>query len=204
MQWKQSEIHCIIHIWWQYQLLSGKKSTCQYRRNRRCSFNPWVGKTPCRRKWQPTPVFWPGKSHGQRILVGYRPWGLKRVGHNLATNQQWKHMEHFICMYLKHLIKDPLKLQYFGHLMQRVDSLENTLDAGRDWGEEEKGMTEDEMAGWHHWLDGRWVWVNSGSWWWIGRPGVLRFMGSQRVRHDWATELNWTEVSGIVVRAGYI
>ena len=43
-----------------------------------------------------------------------------------------------------------LKLQYFGHLMQRVDSLEKTLDAGRDWGQEEKGMTEDEMAGWHH------------------------------------------------------
>ena len=41
------------------------------------------------------------------------------------------------------------KLQYFGHLMQRVDSLENT-DAGRDWGQEEKGTTEDEMAGWHH------------------------------------------------------
>ena len=40
-----------------------------------------------------------------------------------------------------------------------------------------------------------WVWVNSGSWWWTGRPGVLRFMGSQRVRLDWATELNWTEWS---------
>ena len=47
-----------------------------------------------------------------------------------------------------------LKLQYFGHLMQRVDSLEKT-DAGRDWGQEEKGMTENEMAGWHHRLDGR-------------------------------------------------
>ena len=42
-----------------------------------------------------------------------------------------------------------LKLQYFGHLMQGVDSLEKT-DAGRDWGQEEKGTTEDEMAGWHH------------------------------------------------------
>ena len=41
------------------------------------------------------------------------------------------------------------KLQYFGHLMRRVDSLEKT-DAGRDWGQEEKGTTEDEMAGWHH------------------------------------------------------
>ena len=47
-----------------------------------------------------------------------------------------------------------LKFQYFGHLMQRVDSLEKT-DAGRDWGQEEKEMTEDEMAGWHHRLDGR-------------------------------------------------
>ena len=47
-----------------------------------------------------------------------------------------------------------LKLQYFGHLMRRVDSLEKT-DAGRDWGQEEKGMTEGEMAGWHHRLDGR-------------------------------------------------
>ena len=47
-----------------------------------------------------------------------------------------------------------LKLQYFGHLMRRADSLEKT-DAARDWGQEEKGMTEDEMAGWHHRLDGR-------------------------------------------------
>ena len=47
-----------------------------------------------------------------------------------------------------------LKLQYFGHLMWRVDSLEKT-DAGRDWGQGEKGTPEDEMAGWHHWLDGR-------------------------------------------------
>ena len=46
-----------------------------------------------------------------------------------------------------------LKLQYFGHLMRRVDSLEKT-DAGRDWGQEKKGTTEDEMAGWHHRLDG--------------------------------------------------
>ena len=46
------------------------------------------------------------------------------------------------------------KLQYFGHLMRRVDSLEKR-DAGRDWGQEEKGTTEDEMAGWYHRFDGR-------------------------------------------------
>ena len=63
-------------------------------------------------------------------------------------------------------------------------------DGGRDWGQEEKGMIEDEMAGWHHWLDGHesgWT----GSWWWTGRPGMLQFMRSQRVGHDWVTELNW-------------
>ena len=68
-------------------------------------------------------------------------------------------------------------------------------DAGRDWGQEEKGMREDEMA----WMASStwctWVWVNSRSWWWTGRPGMLQFMGSQRVGHDWATELNWTELS---------
>jgi len=59
-------------------------------------------------------------------------------------------------------------------------------DAGKDWGQEEKGTTEDEMVGWHHRLNGY------ESWWWTGRPGVLWFMGSQRVGHNWATELNWT------------
>ena len=66
-------------------------------------------------------------------------------------------------------------------------------DAGKDWRREEKGTTEDEMVGWHHQRNGHWVWVGSGSWWWTGRPGTLQFMGLQRVRHDWVTELNWTE-----------
>ena len=48
-----------------------------------------------------------------------------------------------------------VKLQYFDHLMQIVNSLEKLSDAGRDWGQEEKGTTEDEMAGWHHRLNGR-------------------------------------------------
>jgi len=71
-------------------------------------------------------------------------------------------------------------------------------DAGQDCGQEEKGTTEDEMVGCHHQLDWlTWVWVDSGSWWWTGRPGVLRFMGLQRVWHDWATALNWTEAPPI-------
>ena len=55
----------------------GKEPTCQSRRHNRHRFNPWVGKIPWRRKWQPTPVFLPGKSHGQRSLVAYNPWGHK-------------------------------------------------------------------------------------------------------------------------------
>ena len=54
---------------------------------------------------------------------------------------------------------------------------------------------EGDDRGWDGWMSSltrwTWVWVNSGSWWWTGRPGVLRFMGSQRVRHDWATDLIW-------------
>ena len=67
-------------------------------------------------------------------------------------------------------------------------------DAGKDW-RWEKGMTEDEMVGWHHRLEAHeFGWtpgVDDGT----GRPGVLRFMGWQRVRHDWVTELNWTLTS---------
>ena len=64
-------------------------------------------------------------------------------------------------------------------------------DAGKDRGQEEKGMAEDEMVGWHQWTQWTWVWASSRSWWWTGKPGVLQSIGSQRVRHDWATELNW-------------
>ena len=83
-----------------------------------------------------------------------------------------------------------LKLQYFGHLMRRVDSLEKTLMLG--------GIgagAEGDDRGWDGWMASptrwTWVWVNSSSWWWTGRPGMLWFMGSQRVGQDWATELNW-------------
>ena len=67
-------------------------------------------------------------------------------------------------------------------------------DAGRDWGQEEKGMTGDDRE-WDGWMVSptrwTWVWMNSRSWWWTGRPGVLQFVGSQRVGHDWATDLTW-------------
>ena len=68
----------------------------------------------------------------------------------------------------------------------------------KDWCWEGLGAGgEGDDRGWDGWMASltrwEWVWVNSVSWWWTGRPGVLWFMGSQRVGHDWATELNWTE-----------
>ena len=58
---------------------TGKKLACQCRRHKRQGFNPWVGKIPWRRGWQPTPVFLPEKSYGQRSLAGYSPWGSQSL-----------------------------------------------------------------------------------------------------------------------------
>ena len=66
------------------RLFSCEESVCQCRKWRYC---PLVGKIPCRRKWQPSPVFLPGESHGQKSLAGCSPWGHKRVKHDLATKQ---------------------------------------------------------------------------------------------------------------------
>ena len=88
-----------------------------------------------------------------------------------------------------------LKLQYFGHLLWRADSFEKTLILVRL-----KPGGEGDDRGWDGWMASptQWTWVcvNSGCWWWRGRPGVLWFMGFQRVRYDWAMELNWTYGKG--------
>ena len=83
-----------------------------------------------------------------------------------------------------------LKLQYFGHLMWRADSFEKPWCRVRL-----RAGGEGDNRGWDGWMvsptQWTWVWVNSGSWWWTGRPDVLQLKGSQRVWHDWVTELNW-------------
>ena len=85
-----------------------------------------------------------------------------------------------------------LKLQYFGHLMWRAESLEKILMLGKI---EDRRRRDNRV--WDGWLASltQWtqVWVDSESWWWTGRPGVLWFMGSQRAGHDWVTELNWID-----------
>ena len=83
-----------------------------------------------------------------------------------------------------------LKLQYFGHLMQRTDHLK------RPWcWERLKVGEEGDDRGWDGWMASptwwTWVWASSSSLWWTEKPGMLQFMVSQRVRHDWATELNF-------------
>ena len=88
-----------------------------------------------------------------------------------------------------------LKLQFFGHLMWRVNSLEKLWC----WGLGAGGEGDDR--GWDGWMGSptwwTWVWVNSGSWWWTGRPGMLWLMESQKVGHDWVNELDWTESKNI-------
>ena len=87
-----------------------------------------------------------------------------------------------------------LKLQYFDHLMRTADSYEKTLMLGRL-----KAGGEGDNRGWDGWRASStwwtWVWVNSGSWWRTEKRVVLQSMGSQRVGHNWATELNWIEPS---------
>ena len=82
------------------------------------------------------------------------------------------------------------KLQYLGHLMRRTDSLKKPLSLGK--------IEDRRRRGWQRmrWLEGitdsmEWVWANSRSWWWTGKPGVLQSVGLQRVGHNWVTELNW-------------
>ena len=82
-----------------------------------------------------------------------------------------------------------LKLQYFGHLTRRTDSLEKFLMLGKTEGRRRRGRQR------MRWLDASltvwtWVWGSSRSWWWTGKPGMLQSMGSQRVGHDWVTELS--------------
>ena len=93
-----------------------------------------------------------------------------------------------------------LKLQYFGHLMRRVDPLEKT-DVGRDWGQEEKGMTEDEMTSsvrvWHHWLDGcEFEWTPGVD---DGQGGLAYYNSWGHKESDTTERLNWTELNWTVL-----
>ena len=110
------------------------------------------------------------------------PWTARRSNQSI--------LKEIVPEYLLEGLMLKLNLQYFDHLMWRTGSLEKTLMLGKI-----EGRRKGDDRGWDGWMASltrwMWVWVNSGSWWWTGRPGVLRFMGLQRVGHNWATELNW-------------
>ena len=110
------------------------------------------------------------------------PWAARRSNQSILKEINSEYS-------LEGLMVKP-KLQYFGHLMQRADSLEKTLMMGKIAGRKRRGRRR------KRWLDGvspthTWVWASSRSWWRTGKPGVLQSMGLQRVRHNWATELSW-------------
>ena len=111
------------------------------------------------------------------------PWTARRSNQSILKEISYEYS-------LKGLMLK-LKLQYFGHLMWRTNSFEKTLMLGKI-----EGWRRRDDTGWDSWMASlarwTWVWVGSRSWWWTGNPGVLQSMGSQRVGHDWVTELNWT------------
>ena len=122
----------------------------------------------------------PGVSDGQGGLACCDSWGRKKSDTTELLN--WTELG---CSLVGLMLK--LKRQYFGHLMQRADTFEKTLMLAKIEGRRRRGGWDSWMASPTQWT---WVWMASRSWWWTGRPGMLWFMGSQRVRHDWATELN--------------
>ena len=143
------------------------------------------------------------------VMYGCESWAVKKAEHRRIDAFElwcWRRLESPLdCMEIQPVHpKGDQSWVFFGRNDAKAETpvlwpphvkrwlIGKESDAGRDWGQEEKGTTEDEIAGWHHWLY-RHESENSGSWWWTGRPGVLQFMGSQRVGHDWATELNWTD-----------
>ena len=98
-------------------------------------------------------------------------------------------------------LTEDYKCWYCSYKMNKSTWCEELTHWKRPWWWEGLGTGgEGDDRGWDGWMVSPtpwiWVWVNSRSWWWTGRPGMLWFRGSQRVRHDWAIELNWTEWPG--------
>ena len=128
--------------WW----LSGQRIRLQCRRCQRLGLDPWIGKIPWRREWQSALAFLSGKSHGQRSLAGYSPCGRKELDteHTQACYISKSHFTGIIYRCWPFLMFPDMNNQLI-----RKDP-----HSGKYWRQEEKGMTEDEMVGWHDRLDG--------------------------------------------------
>ena len=140
-------------------------------------------------------------SHVQMWKLGHREgWVLKNCG---AGEDSWESLGQSVLKEInpEYSLEGPiLKFQYFGHLIRKADSLEKTLVLGRM-----KAGGEGDDRGWDGWMASptqwTWVWVNSGSWWWAGEPGVLQSMGC-RVGHDWVNN-NKDEHTWALKRPGF-
>ena len=145
--------------------------------------------------------FWTIKKAKHRRIDAFELWCWKRLLRVPCTARRSNQsvLKEINPEYLLERLMLKLKLQYFGHLMQRANSLEKTLIL-----EKIEGRSTRVNKKWDGWMASptqwTWVWVNSGSWWWTGRPDMLWFMGLQRVGHDWVNELHWTELKCLLER----
>ena len=168
---------------------------------------------PWRRKWQSTPALLPGKSHGRRSLIGYSPWGRKesdrteQLHFHFHFHHCWNFSYFLVCTLIFCLLLQYRKSVLNVHWKDWCWSWNSSTLATwckelthlkRPWCWERLRVgREGDDRGWDGWMASptQWTWVcvNSGSWWWTGRPGVRQSMGSQRVRHNWAAELWLTD-----------
>ena len=113
---------------------------------------------------------------------------LSKLWEIVKYREAWRDVIHGVA-------KSQTRLNWYQTEFEMWTDIEGKLVDAKCWEGLEAGGEGDDR-GWEGWMASptwwTWVWVNSRSWWWTGRPGVLRFMGSPRVGHDWATELNWT------------
>ena len=145
------------------------------------------------------------------VMYGYESWTIKKAEHQRIDDAFelwcWRRLLRVSCTarrsnqsalmeispeYSLEGLMLKLKLQYFGNLMWRTGFLEKTLMLERL-----KAGVEGYDRRWDDWMASptrwTWVWESSKGWWWTGKPGLLQSMGSQRVEHNWATELNWID-----------
>ena len=136
---------------------------------------------------------WTIKKAEQWRIDAFELWCWRRLFRVLWTARRSKQsiLKEISPEYLLERLMMKLKLQYCGHLMRRTDSLEKTMSWERLKVIKDPGKEGDDR-GWDGWMGSptqwTWLWVNSGSWWWTRKAGMLQSMGSQRVRHDWVTD----------------